>query len=236
MLEQKVIDNYIAILREELVLATGCTEPIAIAYCAAKVQKLLACPPERITAVLSGNILKNVKSVVVPNTGGRKGIRPAIAAGMVAGDESKDLQVIADIPEEKFSEIEDFLHPEDRVKVKGEVTFDTFDNMTEIVRGDGMKYALAYDAFHSLESIGIEGKPEQLVKYNYKKGSGRLKSVTYANGNVMYATYNSIGQMIGEEWKDVADGNTIAKYKYSYDGSGNIVRSLDILPFPSLNG
>ncbi len=109
MLEQKVIDNYIAILHEELVLATGCTEPIAIAYCAAKVQKLLDCPPERIVAVLSGNILKNVKSVVVPNTGGRKGIRPAIAAGMVAGDESKDLQVIADIPEEKYAEIDAFL-------------------------------------------------------------------------------------------------------------------------------
>ena len=108
-IRQKVIDNYIAILREELVLATGCTEPIAIAYCAAKVQKLLDCPPERITAVLSGNILKNVKSVVVPNTGGRKGIRPAIAAGMVAGDESKDLQVIAEISEEDFPKIDTFL-------------------------------------------------------------------------------------------------------------------------------
>lgn len=101
--------------------------------------------------------------------------------------------------------------------------------MTEIVRGDGMKYALAYDAFHNLESIGIEGKTEPLVKYGYKKGSGRLKSVTYANGNVMYATYNSFGQMVGEEWKDTADGNTIAQYRYSYDVNGNIVRSLDIL-------
>ncbi len=109
MLEQKIIDNYISILKEELILATGCTEPIAIAYCAAKVQALLGCPPERIVAVLSGNILKNVKSVVVPNTGGRKGIRPAIAAGMVAGDESKDLQVIADISEERFPEIDAFL-------------------------------------------------------------------------------------------------------------------------------
>ena len=109
MLEQAVIHNYIAILQEELVLATGCTEPIAIAYCAAKVQKLLDCPPERVTAVLSGNILKNVKSVVVPNTGGRKGIRPAIAAGMIAGDESKDLQVIAEISEEVYPKIDEFL-------------------------------------------------------------------------------------------------------------------------------
>ena len=109
MLEQKVIQNYTAILKEELVPATGCTEPIAIAYCASKVRELLGVLPEKIDAVLSGNILKNVRSVVVPNTDGRKGIRPAIAAGIVAGDPSKELQVIADIPAEKLTEIDDFL-------------------------------------------------------------------------------------------------------------------------------
>lgn len=108
-MEQKLIDQYIAILREELVPATGCTEPIAIAYCAAKLRELLAGEPQKIRAVLSGNILKNVKSVVVPNTGGRKGISPAIAAGMVAGDASRDLQVISDIPQEKLKAIDDFL-------------------------------------------------------------------------------------------------------------------------------
>ena len=84
MLKEKVMRDYIAILSEELVPATGCTEPIAIAYCAATVKKLLGKLPERVTATVSGNILKNVKSVVVPNTGGRKGIRPAIAAGTAA--------------------------------------------------------------------------------------------------------------------------------------------------------
>lgn len=105
----KYSQEYIAILNEELRPATGCTEPIAIAYCAAKVRELLDCAPERIEAVLSGNIIKNVKSVVVPNTGGRKGIRPAIAAGMVAGDPSRDLQVIAELPQEKLAEIDRFL-------------------------------------------------------------------------------------------------------------------------------
>ncbi len=105
----KYTKEYIAILQEELRPATGCTEPIAIAYCAAKVRELLGRQPQRVEAVLSGNIIKNVKSVVVPNTGGRKGIRPAIAAGMVAGDASKDLQVIADLPEEKLDEIDRFL-------------------------------------------------------------------------------------------------------------------------------
>ena len=110
MLSENIINSYIAILQEELVPATGCTEPIAIAYCAAKTKKLLGCLPERIAVIVSGNILKNVKSVVVPNTGGRNGIRPAIAAGMVAGDPDRDLQVIADIPEERLAELDDFLN------------------------------------------------------------------------------------------------------------------------------
>ena len=109
MLDSQIIQSYTAILREELVLASGCTEPISIAYCAATLRKLLGALPERVEAVLSGNILKNVKSVVVPNCGGRKGIRPAIAAGLVAGNPERDLQVIADIPEEKQAEIDAYL-------------------------------------------------------------------------------------------------------------------------------
>ena len=109
MLEQSILQNYLDILREELVPATGCTEPIAIAYCAATLRELLGALPEQVDAAVSGNILKNVKSVVVPNTGGRKGIRPAIAAGMVAGDPSKGLQVISQLPEEKLPELEAFL-------------------------------------------------------------------------------------------------------------------------------
>ena len=68
--------------------------------------------------------------------------------------------------------------------------------MTKIARGDGMKYALAYNEFHNLESIGIEGKDEKLIKYAYKNGNGRLKQMTYANGHTMKAVYNSIGQMV----------------------------------------
>ncbi len=109
MLDPKITQDYIAILREELVPATGCTEPIAIAYCAAKLKQLLGQLPTRVNAVLSGNILKNVKSVVVPNTGGRKGIRPAIAAGLVAGDADRDLQVIADISQEQLAELDEYL-------------------------------------------------------------------------------------------------------------------------------
>ena len=99
--------------------------------------------------------------------------------------------------------------------------------MTEIVRGDGMKYVLAYNTFHNLESIGIDKKDEPLIQYTYKNGNGRLKEMTYASGHTMKTVYNSIGQMVAEKWFD-KEGVETAHYKYVYDGEGNIVRSIDI--------
>ena len=105
MLTNEIKNAYISILREELVPATGCTEPIALAYAAARLREVLGALPERIRAEVSGNIIKNVKSVVVPNTGGMKGIQAAIAAGAAAGDAGKLLQVISGVPEEKHEAI-----------------------------------------------------------------------------------------------------------------------------------
>ena len=95
MITEQVRNAYISILREELVPATGCTEPIALAYCAARLRQVLGAAPERIEARVSGNIIKNVKSVVVPNTGGKKGIKAAVAAGIAAGDADLKLQGIS---------------------------------------------------------------------------------------------------------------------------------------------
>ena len=110
-------------------------------------------------------------------------------------------------------------------------SYDGLDNMTEIVRGDGMKYVLAYNAFNNIESINIDGKTDgNLVTYSYKNGNGKLKEVTYANGHTMRATYNSIGQMIAEKWYESSiSTEPIAHYRYSYDGEGNIVRSIDFI-------
>ena len=94
MLNKRKTEAYCAILAEELRLATGCTEPIAVAYCAAKLREVLGGKPEKVLAEISGNILKNVKSVVVPNTGGRRGIEAAIAVGIVAGDADSDPDVL----------------------------------------------------------------------------------------------------------------------------------------------
>ena len=79
--EDKMYQQYLQILHEELIPAMGCTEPIAIAYGAAKAREILGTEPEKIVVDASGNLIKNVKSVVVPNTGGLKGIEVAAAVG-----------------------------------------------------------------------------------------------------------------------------------------------------------
>ena len=110
-----VYQAYVQILKEELVPAMGCTEPIALAYCAAKAREVLGCLPDRCQVRASGNIVKNVKSVIVPNTGGLKGIEAACAAGAAAGDASRVLEVIAGVTEEQKQGIREFL---DRVPIE----------------------------------------------------------------------------------------------------------------------
>ncbi len=101
--------QYLQILKEELIPAMGCTEPIAMAYAAAKARAVLGKMPEKIDIVISGNIIKNVKSVIVPNTGGLKGITAAIAAGVTVGNADKQLEVLADVKQEDIHKIAEFM-------------------------------------------------------------------------------------------------------------------------------
>ncbi len=103
--ENPLYGAYVKILQEELIPATGCTEPIAIAYAAAKAREVLCAKPEKMTLAVSGSILKNAKSASVPGTGGRKGVKVALAAGVLVGDAAKKLEVIAHIPPSAIPEI-----------------------------------------------------------------------------------------------------------------------------------
>ncbi len=125
---------YVQILKEELIPAMGCTEPIALAYGAAVARELLGELPERVQVKASGSIIKNVKSVIVPNTGHLKGIPAAAAAGIVAGDASKELEVIADVTEEQAGEIAEFLQ---QVPITVEHIEDglTFDIVVTVFKG-----------------------------------------------------------------------------------------------------
>ena len=100
---------YINILKEELVPAMGCTEPIALAYCAAKAREVLGAMPDKVVVGASGSIIKNVKSVIVPNTDHMKGIPAAAIAGIVAGDPSKELEVIAQVTPEQIAGMHSFM-------------------------------------------------------------------------------------------------------------------------------
>ena len=102
-------NQFIAILQEELVPALGCTEPIAIAYAGAHARALLGEIPDRVCIKSSGNIIKNVKSVTVPNSGNMKGIPAAAAIGIIGGNPDKGLEVLADITEADIARTKEFL-------------------------------------------------------------------------------------------------------------------------------
>ena len=107
--EDALYQQYLNILKEELRPAMGCTEPIALAYAGAKGRQLLGGLPEQVTARISGAIIKNVKSVIVPNTGGQHGIVPAICVGIVAGDADKELQVISQVTEAQLPALQEYM-------------------------------------------------------------------------------------------------------------------------------
>ena len=112
-MDKTLYNAYVSILKEELLPAMGCTEPIAVAYAAAVAARELGCTPETVEIVVSGNIIKNVKSVVVPNTGGLRGLAAAAAAGIVAGDPDAQLQVISRVTAEDHKRIAAYLKSAD---------------------------------------------------------------------------------------------------------------------------
>ncbi len=113
---EKTTEKIIKILEEELIPAEGCTEPIAIAYAASKLTDILGHVPDHVDAYLSGNIIKNVKSVKIPRSNGMVGIEAAIAMGSILGDSSKELMVIAHADTNRLDEVQKYLD-EKRIKV-----------------------------------------------------------------------------------------------------------------------
>lgn len=139
--------TYLQILKEELVPAMGCTEPIAIAYGAAKARETLGELPKKVLVEASGNIIKNVKSVVVPNTNGLKGIEAAAAAGIVAGKAEKILEVISEVTEEQKQEIADYLKRTE-IRVKPAETEEIFDIILTLT-GEASSVKLRISQYHT---------------------------------------------------------------------------------------
>ena len=146
--------TYLKILEEELLPAMGCTEPIAVAYAAAMARELLGSMPVRMEVNVSGNILKNVKSVVVPNTGGLRGIQAAAAAGAAVGQAERELEVIAQVTPEQVGEIRAFL---ERCPIQVGLAATTQIFYIEVLAfgGDGSNSEVAISGFHTLSLIHI---------------------------------------------------------------------------------
>ncbi|NME36053.1 MULTISPECIES: serine dehydratase subunit alpha family protein [Fusobacterium] len=118
-----MLDKILAILEEEIVPAEGCTEPIALAYAGSKLRDILGNIPEKIEISLSGNMIKNVKSVKIPSSEGMVGIEAAVAMGLILGDSTKELMVISGVDRTKLPEVRKYLS-ENRMNVvlnKGDV-------------------------------------------------------------------------------------------------------------------
>ncbi len=139
-MEKEIYESYIKILNEELLPAMGCTEPIAIAYAAALAKNALGTLPEKTEITVSGNILKNVKSVIVPCTGGLKGVISAAAAGIVAGNHEKKLEVLAGITEKEIQAVKSYVTAAE-FKVKAADSGCVFDIGIRVFAGNDTAYA-----------------------------------------------------------------------------------------------
>ena len=161
---------YVQILKEELVPAMGCTEPIALAYAAAKAREILGSIPDKVVIEASGSIIKNVKSVIVPNTNHLKGSPAAATAGIIAGRAEKELEVIAQVTESEIEQMKQFLQTAD-IKVVHADNGITFDIIVSVYKGSS--YAKVRIAnYHTnivlmekdgevLYEIAVEGEKEE---------------------------------------------------------------------------
>lgn len=152
---------YVQTLKEELVPAMGCTEPIALAYGAARAREVLGEMPDRVVVGASGSIIKNVKSVIVPNTDHLKGIPAAAAAGIVAGDADKELEVIASVSSEQTAQMKEFMEqvPITVEHIDNGITFDIV-----ITLYKGVSYARVRIANYHTNIVLVEKNGEILEK------------------------------------------------------------------------
>lgn len=160
--QKKRYQAYIDILHEELVSAMGCTEPIAIAYAAARAREVLGTLPDSVLIEATDNILKNVKSVVVPNTGNLKGIEASAAAGIVAGDADKTLEVISAVNDQERAKIGAFLE-EKEIEVSKSKSPLTFDLAVTVSSGTS-KACVQISHFHT--NIVKITKDEEIIYEN----------------------------------------------------------------------
>ncbi|MBD5583562.1 MAG: serine dehydratase subunit alpha family protein [Clostridia bacterium] len=165
-MDKCLYEGYVQILNEELLPAMGCTEPISVAYAAALSRDTLGAMPEKVIISVSGNILKNVKSVVVPNTGGMKGVICAAATGIVAGEADKKLEVISNVTPNDQERINSYLKSA-KFSVEQSHNGCIFDISVKVFNGNDS--AVVRIAGHHTNVVLIEKNGKDVVNLHYDK-------------------------------------------------------------------
>lgn len=166
-MEEALYRAYVKILEEELVPAMGCTEPIAVAYAGALARRALGTLPQSVDVQVSANIIKNVKSVVVPHTGGLRGIAAAAAAGIVAGDAGKELEVLSAVTEEQVASMADYLR-DTPIAISPSQSGYIFDIQIRVKAGDHAAFVQIAGSHTNV--IRVERDREVLLSRDYVEG------------------------------------------------------------------
>ncbi|MFR4595764.1 MAG: serine dehydratase subunit alpha family protein [Oscillospiraceae bacterium] len=203
--------TYVAILHEELLPAMGCTEPISIALAAATAREALHELPARIEIYVSNNIIKNVKSVVVPNTGGQKGIAAAVAIGTVAGEAQRMLEVISNVTNQNIVEMQRFLRSAD-IEVHPAQDGDVFDIRVIAYNAAGGSAACRIQGGHTnITEISKDGKPLLKTAYVQALNSSANRKLLTVEGIVDFAESCCLDDISAPIERQIAYNSAISK-------------------------
>ncbi len=205
-----IYQTYLNILREELVPAMGCTEPIAIAYAAALAKKTLDGPVKSVCVRASANIIKNVKSVVVPNTGGKRGIAAATAAGIVAGKSEKQLQVLSEISEGDHAAIDTFLSQIPCEVVQSERPY-IFDIQVELKNEEHTAFVEIAGQHTNVIEISLDGQALFTKPYEEKTAEPTDRTLLSVEGIVEFAEAAALDDVRETLERQIACNRAIAE-------------------------
>lgn len=215
-MNREMYKNFTDVLRHELVPALGCTEPIAIAFTAAKAREVLGCMPEKIEVLCSGNIIKNVKSVTVPCTNGMKGIETSAVAGAVNGDSSLEFEVLMPITDENVEEVKRLLD-EGICEVGLLNTEDALDIIVKMYAGDDSVNVEVKGAHTHIDHIEKNGK----VIFQAESGSVKENRFMIAPEATMYDLLEYANTVDLKDVRDVVEDQLVKNRIIAEEGLRN---------------
>lgn len=227
MVSTQITENYLQILQEELIPALGCTEPISLAFASAKVRDVLGCIPEKITVQASGNIIKNVKGVVVPNSGGLKGVKTAIAMGVIGGDANKKLEVLEGVTQ---TDIEQAKHYNDTVTFKLQV-LSSAAKLHLIIVAEGSGHQALVEIIHQhTHIVRIEKDSKNIfsIPYDENNNSDALtdRSMLSIENIVAFAETVSLDRVLSVIEKQIVCNSAISKEGLTHQWGVNVGKNL----------